>query len=77
MKELVLLLKNLLDWRQRCIGLNRNVVATISHNEYKNVFLNNICLRYSMNRMQSKNDRIVAYKSAKFLYHALMIKYSS
>ena len=25
-------------------GLNKNVVATISHNEYKDVLLNNKCL---------------------------------
>ena len=26
-------------------GVNRNVVATISHNEYKDVLLNNKCIR--------------------------------
>ena len=26
--------------------VNRNVVATIGHNEYKDVLLNNKCLRY-------------------------------
>ena len=35
-------------------GVNRNVVTTISHNEYKDVLLNNKCLRHSMNRIQSK-----------------------
>ena len=35
-------------------GVNRNVVATISHNEYKDVLLNNKCLRHSMNRNPSK-----------------------
>ena len=35
-------------------GENKNVIATISHNEYKDVLLNNKCLRYSMNRIQSK-----------------------
>ena len=35
-------------------GVNRNVVATISHNEYKNVLLNNKCLRHSINRIQVK-----------------------
>ena len=29
-------------------GANRNVVTTISHNEYINVFLNKKCLRHSM-----------------------------
>ena len=34
-------------------GLNKNVVATISHNEYKYVLLNKKCLRHSVNRIQS------------------------
>ena len=32
-------------------GLNKNVVAIVSHNEYKDVLLNNKCLRHSMNRI--------------------------
>ena len=36
-------------------GVSRNVVATIRHNEYK-------CLRYSMNRIQSKDHRIRTYE---------------
>ena len=43
-------------------GVNRNVVATISHNGYKNVFLNNKCLRHSMNRIQSKEHRVRIYE---------------
>ena len=35
---------------------NRNVVAIISHNEYKDV-LNNKCIRHSMNRTQTKYHR--------------------
>ena len=31
-------------------GVNKNFVATISHNEYKDVLLNKKCLRHSMNR---------------------------
>ena len=31
-------------------GVNKNVVATISHNECKDVLLNHICLRHSINR---------------------------
>ena len=38
--------------------MNRNVVATIIHNEYKDVLLNNKCIRQSMNRIQSKDHRI-------------------
>ena len=43
-------------------GVNKNVVATTSQNEYKDVFLNQKCLRHSMNRMQSKNHRIGTYE---------------
>ena len=43
-------------------GMNKNVVATISHNEYKDVLLNNKCLRHSMNRIQSKDHRIGTYE---------------
>ena len=33
--------------------MNRNVVATTSYSEYKNVLLNKKCLRYSINTVQS------------------------
>ena len=46
-------------------GVNKNVVATISHNKCKNILLNNKCLRHSMNRIQSKNHRIETYKITK------------
>ena len=39
-------------------GVNKNVVATISHNEYKGVLLNKKCLRHAMNRTQNKDHRI-------------------
>ena len=43
-------------------GVNRNVVAKISHNEYKDVLKNNIFLRQSMNKIQSKDHRVGTYK---------------
>ena len=43
-------------------GVNRNVVATISHNEYKDVLLNKKCLRHSMNRVQSKDNKTGTYE---------------
>ena len=46
-------------------GVNRTVIATISHNQYRNVLLNNICLRDPMNRIQSKGHRIGTYKISK------------
>ena len=42
--------------------MNRNVVATISHNEYKDVLLNKKCLRHSMNTIQSKDSKMGAYE---------------
>ena len=39
-------------------GVNKNVVATINRNEYKDVLLNNKRIRHSMNRIQSKDHRI-------------------
>ena len=46
-------------------GVNRSVVATISHNEYQDVLLNKKCLRHSMNRIQSKDHRIGTYEIKK------------
>ena len=38
-------------------GVNSNVVTTTSHNEHKDALFNNICIRHSMNRIQSKDHR--------------------
>ena len=43
-------------------GVNKNVVATISQNEYKDVLLNKKCFRHSMNRIQSKDHGIRTYE---------------
>ena len=50
---------------EKAKGMNRNVVVTISHNEYKDVLLNNKCLRHSMIRIQSKDHRIETYEIIK------------
>ena len=42
--------------------VNRNVVSTIRHNRYKNVLLNNKCVRHSLNRIQSKAHLIGTYE---------------
>ena len=42
--------------------MNKNVVAKINHDEYKDVLLNNKCIRHSMNRIQSKDHRIGTYE---------------
>ena len=41
---------------------NKNVVATISHNEYKDHLLNNKRIRHSKNRNRSKDHRIGTYE---------------
>ena len=38
--------------------MKRNVVAIASHNEHKDVLLNNIGIKHSMNRIKSKDHRI-------------------
>ena len=43
-------------WKAR--GVDKNVVATASHNEFKDVLLNNKCIRDPMNRIQSKGHII-------------------
>ena len=42
-------------------GVNRNIVATISHKEYKDVLLNKKCLRHSVIRIQNKDHKIGTY----------------
>ena len=42
--------------------VNKNVVATISHNEYKDHLLNNKRIRHSENRNRSKDHRIGTYE---------------
>ena len=51
---------------EKAKGVNKNVVPTISHNENKNVLLNNKCFRHSTNRIQSKNYRIQIYQINSF-----------
>ena len=49
-------------------GVNRNVVATISRKEYKDVLLNKTCLRHSVNRIQSKDHKVGTYKISKISF---------
>ena len=46
--------------------MNKNLVAKISHNEYKYILLNKKCFKHSMNRIQSENKKLVTYKINKF-----------
>ena len=42
--------------------VNKNVVAAINHNEYKDILLNKKCLRHSMNKIQRKDHKIRTHK---------------
>ena len=37
--------------------VNRNALATVSHNEYKNVLLSKKYLKHLMSRIESKDNR--------------------
>ena len=43
-------------------GVNKDVVATISHNEYKAFLFNKKCSRHSMIMIRSKDHRIGTYE---------------
>ena len=43
-------------------SINKNVVAAISHNKYKDFLLDMKRLRHSVNRIQSKDHRIGTYE---------------
>ena len=57
----------------RAKGVNKNVVAT-SYSEYKDVLMNNKCIRHRMNRIQSKDHKIATYEIKKFHCLVLMTK---
>ena len=50
---------------KKAMSVNKNFVATISHNEYNDVLLNTKCLRHSINTIQSKDQRIGTYEISK------------
>ena len=53
--------------RTKAKGVNRNIAATISHNEQKSVLWKNKRIRHSRSRIQSKNHRIETYEINKIL----------
>ena len=38
-------------------AINKNIVAEISHEEHEDVFLNKICMRHKINRIQNRNHK--------------------
>ena len=53
------------------------MIATISHDKYKNVLLNKKYLKHSMNNIQNRDLKIGTYKSTRLLCLLMMIKYTS
>ena len=49
----------------------------LTHNESKDALLNNICIKHSLNRIQSKVDKIKTYEINKILLLVLMVKCTS
>ena len=56
-----ILVDDSLEYKQAKI-VNRNVIATISHGEYKDVLMNKKSLSHSLNWIQSKDRRIGTYE---------------
>ena len=52
---------------EKAKGVSKKISATMSYKEYKDVLLNNKYLRYSMNGIQSKNQRIRTYETYKII----------
>ena len=60
---------------KEAMRVNRNVIATINHNAYKDVLMNKKYLRHLLNIIQSKNHKIGTCEiNNKMFSHALMIK---
>ena len=53
------------------------MIATISHDKYKNVLLNKKYLKHSMNNIQNRDLEIGTYKSTRLLCLLMTIKYTS
>lgn len=60
-KIYLLLVSWYLEYKQAKI-VNRNVIATISHGEYKDVLMNKKSLSHLLNWIQSKDRRIGTYE---------------
>ena len=56
-----ILVDDSLEYKQAKI-VNRNVIATISHGEYKDVLMNKKSLSHLLNWIQSKDRRIGTYE---------------
>ena len=49
-------------------NVNKNIFARIIHNEYKDVLLNEKCLRHLINRIQLKDHRIGVHEINNFFF---------
>ena len=57
-RKMYLYLVNDNSKHEKAKSVHRNVVAKIFHNKYKDILLNKKCLRHSMNRIKSKDQKI-------------------
>ena len=57
--KMYLLLVDGYSKHKKAKDVNRNVVATISYNEYKDVLMNNKYLRYSMDKIHKIKSQIM------------------
>ena len=51
--------------QRKAKGINNNVLARISHNEYKDILFNKKCIKQSLIIIQSKYHRIGTYEISK------------
>ena len=58
-------------------GVSRNVVAVISHNQYKDFFLNKKCFGSPKIVSEIKTIESQPLNSTKLIFDALIIKYTS
>ena len=56
-KEIHSILESGFSERKKAKSININIFAKVSHDESRDALLNKKCLRYSKNRIQSKNHR--------------------
>ena len=72
-KTYLILVSNSSEY-EKAKGANKNTVAKISFSEYKDVLLNNKCLKHVMNRTQSKNHMIGTYKTNNIFISSFDVK---
>ena len=70
MSKMYLFLVDDSSGHKKANGVNKSIVVTKSHAEYRGILLNNKWLRHSLNKSQCKNHKEPT-QSTKILYYAL------